>query len=82
MSELTTAREYDDPAQFYDFTLLRQWREQAGLTATKVAADLDISYSWLDQLERGRRVGSVQLLTRLANHYGHQAGELMLARPA
>jgi transcriptional regulator with XRE-family HTH domain len=71
----------DQPARLYDYAKLRAWRDEAGLRRERVAVDLDMSARWLEQLELGRKTPSVQLLTRLAAYYGHQAGELLMDMP-
>jgi transcriptional regulator with XRE-family HTH domain len=68
----------------HDYRKLRAWREAAGLTREQVCVALTddqhkLSFSWLTALEQGHNVRqpSVQLLTRLAQFYGHSPGELM-----
>jgi transcriptional regulator with XRE-family HTH domain len=68
----------DQPAPLYDYAKLRAWRDEAGLRREQVAVDLSISARWLEALEVGRKTPSVQMLSRLAAYYGHQAGELMM----
>jgi transcriptional regulator with XRE-family HTH domain len=62
----------------YDHAKLRAWREEAGLTVTKAAAQLDISYSWLAKLETGNAIPPrLDVLDRLARFYGHGLAELL-----
>lgn len=68
------------PARLYDPVKLRAWREQAHLSREQVCTQLGISYPWLAALEQGPsgdRQPSLQLLTQLAQLYGHQPGELL-----
>jgi transcriptional regulator with XRE-family HTH domain len=67
----------------YDHAKLRAWREDAGLTRTQAAAQLDISDAWLAKLETGHAVPPrLDVLDRLARHYGHELAELLPAQPA
>lgn len=70
----------DDTARLFDHRLLRAWREECGYTREQVCVTLGIGYPWLTQLEGGGqgRIPSLQLLTRLAELYGHQASELLM----
>ena len=68
----------------HDYRKLRAWREEAGLTREQVCTALTddehkLGFSWLVALELGANVRqpSVQLLTRLAQFYGHSPGELL-----
>jgi transcriptional regulator with XRE-family HTH domain len=69
------------PVPLYDHAKLRAWRDEAGLRRERVCADLEISASWLRELEIGAGSPSVLILTRLAAYYGHQAGELLMGTP-
>jgi len=70
--------------RYFDHEKLRAWREATGLSITEAAARVGTSYPWLVQLEGGynRNQPSVQLLTALAELYGHQPGELLLGTAA
>lgn len=64
--------------RLYDHAKLRAWRDEAGLTREQVCVGVgDLSAYHLGQLEGGSRVPSLQLLTRLAEFYGHPPGELL-----
>lgn len=45
---------------------IRVWREHRGLTQDSLARQIGITKSYLSQLEGGKRVGSAQVLQRLA----------------
>lgn len=65
----------------YDHARLRAWRDEAGLTKERVAADLmdldvRITATWLNRLERGVRTPSLGTLTALAAYYGRDMAEL------
>jgi transcriptional regulator with XRE-family HTH domain len=70
--------------RYYDHQKLRAWREAAGLSLKDVTRSVDVSYPWLIQLEGGtaRAQPSVQLLTALAELYGHHPGELLIGAAA
>jgi len=64
--------------RLYDHVKLRTWRETSGLSLTAASAALGMSYPWLAGLESGRaRNPTVEVLTRLAELYGHQPAELL-----
>lgn len=48
---------------------LKRLRRDLGLTQTAMAADLDVSPSYLNHIERNQRPVSAQLLLRLADTY-------------
>jgi DNA-binding XRE family transcriptional regulator/predicted RNase H-like HicB family nuclease len=53
--------------------LLREWREEAGLTQTQLALRLGISYQAYQRMERpGRSNLTVATLDRIAQALGHQ----------
>lgn len=60
----------------YDHARLRAWREEAGLSKERVAADLEITATWLARVERGVRTASIPTLAALAAYYGHDMAEL------
>ncbi len=64
----------------YDHRKLRAWRDEAGVSRERVAADLELSAAWLQNLELGGPRGgpSLDTLVRLARYYGHEPGELLL----
>jgi len=47
-------------------TPLSFWRKRRGLTQAALAKEVGISQAYLAQIERGRRVGDIQLYRRLA----------------
>ena len=63
----------------YDHLKLRAWREAAGLSREEACVRIGCSCSWLTALELGvaRRMPSLAMLTRLAEVYGHEPGELL-----
>jgi transcriptional regulator with XRE-family HTH domain len=63
----------------YDHAKLRAWREESGLTRTQAAHQAGLSYPWLRSLESGLGRPSLESLAALAELYGHQAGELLMA---
>jgi transcriptional regulator with XRE-family HTH domain len=68
------------PAALYDHEKLRAWRDQAKLTRTEASHAAGIAYPTLADLEAGRaRQPSLEVLTRLAELYGHAPGELLPA---
>lgn len=50
--------------------LLREYREQAGLTLDDAARSVDISPSYLSRIEQGKTNASFDVLSRLARFYG------------
>src|SRR5687767_5385904 len=61
-------------------TLLRNLREQRGLTLREVERRTGISNSFLSQAERGLRTPSTDALLKLATVYEIQASTLIAAR--
>jgi DNA-binding XRE family transcriptional regulator len=58
-------------------TPLAFWRRRRGLTQAALAARAGISQAYLAQLERGRRVGDVRVLARLAAALGLRIDDLV-----
>jgi transcriptional regulator with XRE-family HTH domain len=71
-----------DPATIYDPAKLRAWRAEAGERREHVAVALGFSATWLKQVENAERMPSLQLLTRLAEHYGHTLGDVLVSEQA
>lgn len=57
--------------------MIRQLREEQGLSQTKLAATADISAATLSQFETGRKTPSLGSLLRLADALGVEPGELL-----
>lgn len=55
---------------------LREWRQEAGLTLTGVAAAVDLSVGYISQIERGLANPSLETLKRLADVLGQTVGAL------
>lgn len=70
--------------RLWDYTKLKTWREDAGLRRERVAADNDITVSWLVQIEHGttgqRQVG-MDTVIQLCRYFGHDVAELILPEP-
>lgn len=64
-------------AALYDHEKLRAWRAESGLTRTEASHAAGIAYPTLAQLESGRHNPSLEMLTRLAELYGHAPAELL-----
>lgn len=45
---------------------VRTWRKHRGMTARDLAAQVGIAPGYLSEIETGKKLGSVQVLTRLA----------------
>ena len=63
----------------YDHVKLREWREAKGWSREYACVQIPCSCSWLNALELGvtRRMPSLTMITRLAEVYGHEPGELL-----
>jgi len=66
------------PADIYQPGKLREWRAATGKRREEVAVDLGISSIWVKQVENAERMPSLQLLTRMAEYYGHTLHELLV----
>jgi transcriptional regulator with XRE-family HTH domain len=75
--ELALSVPLPDTGRLFDFDLLRTWREDAGLTCEQVWAGTGCSVAWLRDLEGGRGIPSLEMLSRLARFYGHDPRELL-----
>ena len=56
---------------------MRRLRQERGLSQEKLAATSDIHWTYLGQVERGRRNLSLHNILRIARPLGVAAGELM-----
>jgi len=56
---------------------VRRLRQERGLSQEKLAATSDIHWTYLGQVERGRRNLSLHNILRIARTLGVDAGELM-----
>lgn len=59
-------------------SLLRQLREERGLSLREAARDLELDPSFLLRLERGERSASRQIQQRAADYYAVEADLLLL----
>jgi len=79
---LTATTAPQPSGRLYDHAKLLAWRVEADLTREQVCVAGGISFPWLSALERGEgRAPSLAVLTRLAQLYGHEPGELLAGVP-
>jgi predicted transcriptional regulator len=71
VADIAAGREELIPAAIVDRFLdgenpIRVWREYRGLSATDLAAKVEISAGYLSELETGKKAGGIDTLRRLA----------------
>jgi transcriptional regulator with XRE-family HTH domain len=61
----------------YDFSVLRELRQQAGETLQELAEATGVSFSTLNRIEGNQNLPSITTLTALAAHFGMSAANLL-----
>jgi transcriptional regulator with XRE-family HTH domain len=56
---------------------IRDWRTRRGLTQEELAHRAGLDYSYINQIENGRRNPSVQTIDRIARALGVTANDLL-----
>jgi transcriptional regulator with XRE-family HTH domain len=56
---------------------IRHWRTRRGLTQEELAHRSDLDYSYLNQIENGKRNPSLQAIDRIARALGVTANDLI-----
>ena len=58
-------------------SIIRRYRDAAGLSQQQLAAHVDVSKGFISALEGGRNMPNVEMLIRIANVCGVRPGEML-----
>jgi transcriptional regulator with XRE-family HTH domain len=60
-------------------SILRRLRKKAGLSIKRLAPDLDVTYAYISRLENNDAAPSEEFVTRVAEYFGYDNDQLLLA---